>query len=347
MNSIQHDSVQNTLWGFENALAQFQYSQTVNKKVVASPFGDILTKLTRERVGKQWRALSYLWSKYETGLKYSREGKLHNAEQIFAEAASLHSEFKQTPLLNQLANVGALPAIAYLQYKQALYKEAESSLITSIDSDATLLTEGLYILDYHRVQQLHNLARLYFKQSRLEEGAYMIHKALRFMLCGDPLSLGSSTGSVITTEEIPVELRSDMLYQLTGETASVFLNYPEINTELCQFAFSELTEWESRTEDEHFHRQFFTLQQAYMDRDFDLFMEKSHLFLTRSPKQFDSYKLSILMNMINCINHCNGYTDSMKRVIMEFIQKLHVREQQKETCLTFFHQLTENSTQLY
>lgn len=141
-----------------------------SEKNSSDSFTDILTLLCRQKAGTHWRTVNYLWDRYDGGLKYARQGKLNSAEQVFAEANTTRRPFVKIAMLDQLIDVLALPAIAYLRYKQENYDEAEHLLIKSIDSDAELLAEDIYILAFHRVQQLHNLARLLFQQGRLNEG---------------------------------------------------------------------------------------------------------------------------------------------------------------------------------
>lgn len=326
----------NTLWTFDQSKANEELLQT-------GLFADILARLSRAYVGAQWRALSYLWDKYETGLKLSREGKLKGAEQVFAEADEACHQLNSDPAFGQLVQVAALPAIAYLRYKEARYREAESLLIASIDSDAQLLSEGFYILEYHRVQQLHNLARLYFRQNRLDDGAQMIAEALQFIIYGHKPSVGNGNGwQEQNTAQIPAQLSSDMLFQLTNETAGLFLAYPDRNRQLCQIAFRNLAFANARTDDEDILQQWFWLKEIYAKDQFNRFLQESLVFLVMQPNRFDACKLSILMDIAEGINQRGAYTIAINEAIQHFISKLQISKKQHETCSIFFRQLTDS-----
>ena len=325
----------------EDAFMHFRGSASTHQALRSqdSLFADLLSRITRDRVGGHWRALNGLWDKYETGLKHSREGKLHTAEQVFAEADRYRHQLSQTALMSRLVDVLALPSVAYLRYKQARYQEAEALLVAAIDSDAALLTEGFYVLEYHRVQQLQNIARLYFRRGRLADGARMIAGGLRFLLYGDPPPVGNGSGwSTENSALIPAQLGSDMAFQLTSETVGVFLTHPTHGEALGKEAFADLTRWEARTEDEVALRAWFTLKEQYYTGRFDEFLAGSVPFLTGHPVYFDHCKLSILTNLVEELGRLGDFTATLHGLVAEFAGKLKVGSQQRETCSLFFRE---------
>lgn len=305
-------------------------------------FADILTKLTRSKTGSNWRAISYLWDKYEGGLKHARQGKLSSAEQVFAEVSVARQPFAEISWLNQLIDVAALPAVAYLYYKLEQYTNAENLLIASIDSDAELLPEGIYILEFHRVQQLHNLARLYFRQGWLEQGARTINMALSFLVYGQTPAIGNGKGwQKKAHEPIPHQLRSDMLWQLTSESVGLFLAHPAQSVELCQTAFGNMTFWEAQTPDEAGMLNWFTLTESRYDGHWQGNMQQATNFLTTSPSSFDQLKLALVLDMVAVGRQYPANVVVLQEETLHFIGRLQIGKAQRETCSLFVHQLLQ------
>lgn len=307
-------------------------------------FADILTQLARSRAGSNWRAVNYLWDKYEGGLKHARLGKLSSAEQVFAEAHVTRQPFAETPWLNQLIDVAALPAVAYWYYKREQYADAENLLIASIDSDAELMPEGIYILKYHRVQQLHNLARLYFRQGWLEQGARTIGMALKFLVYGQTPVIGNGKGWQNEAHEaIPHQLRSDMLWQLTSESVGLFLMHPAQSVELCQTAFGNMTFWDAQTPDEARMLDWFTLTENRYDGHWQGNMQRATSFLTTSPSSFDQLKLALVVDMVATGRQYPAKVGLLQEETLHFMSQLQIGKAQRETCSLFVHQLLQTS----
>ncbi len=341
MNAHQRSSQPADWSQLQAALSTYRLPESAEETAQVGLFADILTQLARSKAGPNWRALNYIWDKYDGGLNYARQGKLSSAGQVFAEARIARRPLVANPILDQLVDVAALPAVAYLYYKQAQFAEAESLLIESIDSDAELLTEGIYILEYHRVQQLHNLARLYFRQGRLADGARLIALALKFLVYGQTPAIGNGKGWLEgVAQQIPHQLRSDMLWQLTVESVGLFLMHPAQSHELCQMAFGNMTFWEAKTPDETLMLTWFMLTDQHDTGGWQTNMPQAIDFLTKSPASFDQLKLALVVEMV-----ANQPADAalLQPAIFHFMSQLHVGKAKQETCSLFVSQLLQTS----
>ncbi len=310
-----------------------------SEKTNSDIYTDVLTPISRQKAGSHWRSVNYFWDQYQTGLNYARQGKLSSAEQVFAQATIARSEFTNRAMLNQLIDVSALPAVAYLCYKQGNYAEAERLLIKSIDSDAELVAEGMYILAFHRVQQLHNLARLLFRQGRLKEGACMIDMALKFLVYQQVPAIGNGKRwSDELTYQTSGQLRSDMLWQLTNETVNVFLTYPAQSIELCQLTFGNMTGWDAKTTHETEIQAWFTLIDLIQLSHGETRLSDIVNFLITSPPIFDNLKMVLVL----IITQNSGVAARWQQRIFHFIAQLKLGPVQYKTCSTFVAQLLHN-----
>ncbi|WP_461113194.1 tetratricopeptide repeat protein [Spirosoma jeollabukense] len=311
-----------------------------SEKADSESFTGILTLLSRQKAGSYWRTVNYLWDRYDGGLKYARQGKLSSAEQVFAEADTTRKPFVKIAMLDQLIDVLALPAIAYLRYKQEKYDEAEHLLIKSIDSDAELLAEDIYILTYHRVQQLHNLARLLFQQGRLNEGAQMIAMALKFLVYRQVPAVGNGKGWLDEKAYlIPSQLRYSMLWQLTIETVGIFLMYPTEWDTLSQLAFGNMTYWDAQTPDETRMLAWFTLIEPGHSDYWQINVLGLITFLTTSPSLLDQLKMALILQIVATSNQSSLVASGLPESIENFMNQLQLSQSQRESCSLFVNQL--------
>lgn len=344
MNTIPTHYPQDNLGRIQVALQNYQPPRAIVSTAQSGLYADILVSLSREKAGRNWRAISHLWDTYERGLRYARQGKLSSAEQVFAEAHTARAPFVANSILDQLINVGALPAVAYLYYKQEHYAEAEGLLINSLDNDVSLLTEGIYILEHHRVQQLHNLARLYFRQGRLVEGASLIAMALKYLVYKQIPTVGNGKGwSSEPTHAIANELRSDMLLQLTSETVGIFLTHPTEFDTLSQISFSNLTCWNIQTPNEFWMRTWFALIEPGHRSYWQLNLSGLITFLTTSPPSFDQLKMALILWIVTVSDQFTLASSGLQESIRDFMSKLQLSQPQRESCSLFVNQLLVRS----
>ncbi|MDF7816462.1 hypothetical protein P1X15_02610 [Runella sp. MFBS21] len=310
-------------------------------------YADTLTQLAKNYAATQWRSLSYLWTRYEKGLAEARNGQFQVSQRIFDEVQHYrHHTPTDLSLFPYLVEVSALPAIAYLRYKQKNYAEAETMLVSAIGNDALLTAQGFYILEYHRIQQLHNLARLYFSQQRLEEAAGVIGQALRFMVYGHIPTLGDQWAENYL-RQAPVQLRSDMLLQLSSETVSIFLNYLSTERELFEIAFKNLTFWEPATPDERAMLEWFELKEAfYAPEVSEDILQRTVSFFKNQPTHFDIYKLALLVELTKHLSQGGFYDTHWQSTAEQFVNKLKVSSRQRASCVLFFKNALAPSEEL-
>jgi hypothetical protein len=99
------------------------------------------------------------------GLKHARHGRLASAAQLFAEARQLVTGAGRSEEVRFLGRAVLLAAEAYVSYRQRRYDLARQQVHEAMDLDLLLENDyGYNILHLHRINLIHNLARITAKE---------------------------------------------------------------------------------------------------------------------------------------------------------------------------------------
>lgn len=91
------------------------------------------------------------------------------------------SEVKKIRIRNYI-NIFRLPFISFFEYKLKNYKEAIALEIHSLKIASKLeVKEDFYTLHMYRVQQLHNIARIYYAQKKYKEWTQLMNAILLYL----------------------------------------------------------------------------------------------------------------------------------------------------------------------
>ncbi len=331
------------------AIDNLQYNQQNNGNIArgdlihGNVYGEILDGLVKDYVSNmELRGLNYIWGKYDKALTEARRNNLEQSQQLLSEVEAIQAEYDPNTPLYALINVAALPMKAYLLYRNSAFKEAESLLFQAIENDIALIKDGFYILEYHRIQQLHNINRLHFKQGKLLEGASVIHQALRYILY-EHLPAMSSDWSIKSLQQAPDSLRSAMFLQLSLEPIGVFLHHILQEKELFNAAFANLTFFEPRTSDEAVMLQWFEIKELFFKaEDNNQFLKEAIEFISKTGSEFDILKLSLIANISDALKKTSVYTIEYHQKIVAFSSQLKVPDRHKQVCLTYVSRVLES-----
>jgi hypothetical protein len=329
------------------AIENLQYKQPTSISTAkgdlihGNVYGEILDELVKGYLSNmELRGLTYIWGKYDKALTEARRNNLEQAQQLLSEAEAVHAENELDSGLYALADVSALPMKAYLHYKKNEFEQAESLLYQSLKNDILLIKEGFYILEYHRIQQLHNINRSYFRKGQLLEGAAVIRQALAYILYEHIPTIGTDW-SVDSIQKTPDSLRSAMFLQLALEPIGVFLHHISQEKELFQAAFANLTFFEPRSTEEEIMLQWFELKELYFKGNNNhKFITETLTFLSNISTDFDILKLSLVANLTDALKDISTYNASYHEKIIAFGTQLKVSDRHKQACFTYVNQVS-------
>jgi len=299
-------------------------------------FGDLLNNLISRKLNDdEKRALSAIASNYEKALTEARKNNLELSGSHLDEAEQAHMQLPPNSLTSQLLGLHALPVKAYLYYKRYQYQHAEELLMESIAGCSPLIEQGFFMVECHRVQQLHNLARMYFKRKQFEHAGWIISEALSYLSQETMPKLGWDW-SVDALRHTPYSLRSDMILQLALETAgellpptrqletfhqAAFGNWLNLSPELT--ACEPLGHWIglknmllSGTSDEHF-------------------VTSAIDFITTTPARFDMLKLALMVDVTDILRKTFNYDATVYENLVSYGKRLRVSQKHKLACFTY------------
>ena len=291
------------------------HAETVQNDDFARIFSALIVNLQ----GLHSREYAYTFSMYEKSLFAARKGNLQLADQYIIEASSCSSPAYSGNISHLVINVHALPSVAFLRYKQGQYDEAEKLLIAAIDNDEMLLAVGVYIIEYHRVQQLHNLSRLFFHQNRIEAGALIIKQCLRFLLAGHKPEIGTNW-SFDAIKMAPAQLRIGMLLQVIGEINYNITNRNFDRFTINQIVFNNLTEGVEILSQVHI-AQWITLKNEVNYQLTEKIIADTIDFLLEHSSISESYKIVLLLDIVDKMKQHSLYDNSIYQLILSYIYK--------------------------
>ena len=143
-----------------NRVSELDYSTKSNSVSGAGVWTSLFSKSLDENIPKdRIRVVKYLTARYQKVVAEARRNKINLSQQFLKEIEQTKVDLSNEE--EQLVKVFALPAKAYLFYKQSLYNDALKATIDTTIIDEHLEECGFPILHYHRIQQLQNICRIY------------------------------------------------------------------------------------------------------------------------------------------------------------------------------------------
>jgi hypothetical protein len=219
----------------------------------------------------------------QRGLLAARRGDWMVAEQTFGAARFLLE-------LNQLSTEGSLlyqsfleQAESYLDYRRGDFEQARNRIYHALAIDVTLEEEHEYdILLLHRIQLIHNLARIDARCMNFERAIELACQILSYLQGKlEVLPIPGNWGYERVLRQ-PQELVGAMFAQVTSEVALILAGKSrQVVRELFAVASSNLQlEVNGNC---HCHLQanaWLLIKQAFASNDVDLFLERASQFLS-------------------------------------------------------------------
>ncbi|MCF0064403.1 hypothetical protein MUK70_25555 [Dyadobacter chenwenxiniae] len=321
----------------EKRNGKMQAKEAVSPEIFqGGDFGELLNNHVEKKIDQHEKELlSAVGADYGEALTLARNNDLDKAEWYMNKAHQEQENFSQTSLVYQLLDLHGLPVKAYFHYKKKEYKLAEQYLRDSTSKSADLVKEGFYMVECHRIQQLHNLARMYFKRNELEHGGQMISEALLYMT-QEMIPTVDSNWHVDSLRQCPMSLRCGMILQLALETAGELLPPTLRQQELYKSAFGNWSEPLPGLTDCEPLNQWIKLKNLYLlEHSDEAFVESAIDFALTAPAQFDILKLVLIVNMTDTLRKTSNYDPAVYKDLSAFGQKLKVSRRYKLACFTY------------
>jgi len=167
------------------AYSDFLYKEEVVSALIEDSFSSFFKTEIREHLFNHFENITELLSISIQNLRKKEISiYLGNKNKIDTTIKSLNLTQKE----ERIFNFYRLPVKAYHMYKGENYEEAISYTISAILNDDSFL-ESYPMIYGHKIQQIHNLIRIFFKQKDYDNGCLYNSKILSHLMLGASLDL--------------------------------------------------------------------------------------------------------------------------------------------------------------
>jgi hypothetical protein len=281
---------------------RLDYSHQDNSKQSSIIWYELFTAMVTKKInGEKAKKLNFITNRYNQMISEARKNKLHLAKQLLKEVESIPRVYFNEEE-NLFLNSFAFPANAYLKYKQSMFEEALTGLFDTLKMDELLEDYGYDLLQYHRVQQLHNICRIYFRTGHFEKAVFSSNELLRYLMLNEQPTSFPGSWKINLLDLAPAQFRSAMIFQVLEEahfnsiimSNKNFASQMEIHSRL----FSNLDNFIPQTKDDESIKMWLSIKSLLYLEDYNNFMSNSITFLLNEPNKYDSLKHSMVKDIL-------------------------------------------------
>jgi hypothetical protein len=282
---------------------RLDYSHQDNAKSSGVIWYELFTALVARKIQNSERVkrLNFITSKYDLMISEARKNKLHLAKQLLKEVESIPRVYFSEEE-NLFLNCFAFPANAYLKYKQSMFEEALTGLFDTLKMDELLEGYGYNLLQYHRVQQLHNICRIYFRTRQFDKAVFSSNELLRYLMLNEQPTSFPGSWKINLLDLAPAQFRSAMIFQVLEEAHfnSIIMSNKnfEGQMEIHSRMFSNLDNFSPQTKDDESIKMWLSIKSLLHCGDYNDFISNAITFLLNESSKFDSLKHSLVNDIL-------------------------------------------------
>lgn len=157
----------------------------INNKIIRTEdiFSDNITEFIKDRTSKpEYETIFFIIGEYIKALNFCKEKRIALAEYYFSYADNLRDTQITKPLFFNFIRATEYPAKAYYYFKLKDYDNALKKTTLSIEIDTLLENDDIDVMQMHKIQQVHNLARIDFKRKNYENWLKKINSILNYLI---------------------------------------------------------------------------------------------------------------------------------------------------------------------
>jgi hypothetical protein len=262
----------------------------------------IESKLTRE----EYITTYYIVGEYVKALGFTREKKISLSKFYYDYTDEIFKTKIKNDFIKKFISVTSLPSKAYYQYKVKNFDEAINLTIQSINIDHFLENEyDINILHMHKVQQVHNLARIFYGRNMYVEWADYIKQMLNYLINMKKPSYLKENWKSSSIEQSDIVLRKRMIMQLLNET----IYFCSVNQNSQQFNFNKFISHILNIENTEFNlfkqlKMWGEIKKLLYSRDNSSNLENQIIHFFKQKNDYvplSRLKLSIINDLKDCI----------------------------------------------
>ncbi|MGO4289252.1 hypothetical protein [Chitinophaga sp. RAB17] len=252
-------------------------------------FNDVLlAKLTPE----DKHTLYPLNSWFMKGLNYSKSGSMELAKYYFEQGERYEQSLAKDTLLWQAVQNEYLPKKAYYLYKTGERDSAEKMLHEVMLNMQAMELQGFEYLVFGRIQQYHNLVRMYFAYGQTDEAIGLASEVVAYLLSGHSDKLTDLNVPLAQHPEEYDVFKYLFICQVLFETLNVmiaFLKVPQLTIKvkgLLEIILPAAKQYQPYSDDAQLIKQTILLFESFYAGNYQLFCEEADLFGANNPEQY-------------------------------------------------------------
>jgi hypothetical protein len=147
-------------------------------------FSILLNAEAAKKLGHEMNdRISEVTDTYFNAVVLCRKNKITDALTVLHQGDAAFENFEDEPQC--LIRLFKLSAWANYHYKAGEFNQGIGLLVSGLSLSARLEAEGYEVLQFRRIEQLQNIARIFFSSKKYLEGFTLIRSILRFIMGGN------------------------------------------------------------------------------------------------------------------------------------------------------------------
>ncbi len=178
--------------------------------------------LAKVACGEELSGYNYYESVFQNALNLAKSKQLEESIRVFEEGEKRLANEKKGSDLNAVLSDCLYPKKAYLYYKLKRMSLARLLTYKSIITNQGLkISRGFSFLVFIQIQQYHNLARIFFAESKPKDGIQLSYRLIWFLLTKESAGVKYLDKIEHPVQEEESQLRCAMTYQVLFELLRV------------------------------------------------------------------------------------------------------------------------------
>lgn len=174
------------------------------------------------------RNFLFYYENYSGALKESRKGNILAAEALVSRAKKYIDKSMLNEQEDKLYDLICTPVDAYIFYKKKEYAAALMKTKETMMLD-TYFEEQFPIVFYHKIQQLQNLSRIYFREQKINEALEVLKLIFTLLINKTQITYFDVHYDPAFLERNSEGLRKSMIYDIFNELVSTGEKHEENN----------------------------------------------------------------------------------------------------------------------
>lgn len=300
-------------------------------------FTDLWNDLFNKKISEEERMpLNFIFKQYQEGLHAAKRNEINLSAFHFQYASRQVTAIQPKKVYRRYLDVTGLPAKAYLYYKKNKHDKAMQLLHQALQNDIVLEAEGFHFLTLHRIQQYHNICRIYVTQHKIPAAITLAGHVISYMIDDQFPFQDLQPGMIDIEKEETSYLRSAMIVQIFTELYGIALT-AKINDgeeqalRLFKLSFEHIVNFRIKSAEDEVIYDYYQALSTYYQEDYQQFLPIAHQFIAERDQRYDKLKFFLLIHISEVLkkNALHKNDTVTQNVILSLVTHLKISSGQR------------------